>query len=552
MQSPRRTFLPLLVALAACGLVGFAAVSPLVDQQSSGVSVERLDARLSRHLDDAVSGVNHVFATTWAEQHLEPAAPADSLTVLRRLSLALVGTIPSLEEIRQFESDTSPDRLHQWTVRLLSDPRFNDYFAERLTVALVGEHTSQDPDFSRTRLEAWVSERLAAGAPYDELVRQLIAEDGPPTSHRAANFITAELVAGESSANRLAARSARTFLGQRIDCAECHDHPFDDWKQADFQGLAAWFAQVRQVPTGITDDADLQYEVEDRKTLGKYVVEPRVPFGAEWLGEHAERRRRFANWITHADNERFWRAIANRVWGLMFGRPFVSPVDALPDPSFADSATQSAPNTQLLDVLAADLREHGGDLRRLVLVIASSKPFLLASSYSTPVTDEELQPLLDTWAVFPLVQLRPEQFARSLLQAETLRPLPPEPNIVARVHRLKRLYQYLDQTGRLGETELDERTESISQTLRRMQGRFVRESSRANWSHAAGQIAVMSTDSTACLEACYLVCLGRRPTSKEQQHFLSEFEGRGLKAKARVVEDIFWTLFNSPEFGWNH
>ena len=85
-----------------------------------------------------------------------------------------------------------------------------------------------------------------------------------------------------------------------------------------------------------------------------------------------------------------------------------------------------------------------------------------------------------------------------------------------------------------------------------MQGRFVRESSRANWSHAAGQIAVMSTDSTACLEACYLVCLGRRPTSKEQQHFLSEFEGRGLKAKARVVEDIFWTLFNSPEFGWNH
>lgn len=557
MPQLRRLSLPVLVVLAVCGLVAWSALGPLARTGAGVGVVTGLDATLGRDLGAAVARVDRLFEDRWAGKHVAPAGAADELQVVRRLSLALVGTVPSLAEVREFEEDTGPDRLRRWTLRLMADRRFAEYFAERLAVAFAGNFEQDVPWFTHARLEAWLADQVAAGRPYDEMVRRMISETGPPTSNGAANFITAELAQGEGYANRLAARTARAFLGQRIDCAECHDHPFDDWTQADFQGLAAHFAQVRTRPVGIEDDPGRKHEVEVRKTLEKRVIEPRVPFHDEWRGEHAARRRQLADWLTHRENRRFLRAISNRVWGLLFGRPFVAPVDSIPDPAETHDpddpdASGSADGTELLDVLAADLREHGCDLRRLVLVIASSRPFRLASTHPAGATAADLDRLRGEWAVFPLVQLRPEQLARSLEQAAALRPIPADASVFTRIRRELWMRKFLEQYGSLGENELDEHADSIPQAVQRMEGRFTREKSRAGWGTAAGRIAALAPGAASCLDACYLVCLTRHPSAAERDHFLPQLREAGATGRPRVVEDVFWTLFNSPEFGWNH
>jgi hypothetical protein len=156
------------------------------------------------------------------------------------------------------------------------------------------------------------------------------------------------------------------------------------------------------------------------------------------------------------------------------------------------------------------------------------------------------------FAVFPLTPLRPEQVGRSLQQAASLEPPGPRPNVVSRVRRLQWEIRFIDEYGSLGEHEFDERAETIPHSMQRLHGRYVAEKSRADWLSSVGRIADMSPDDAACLEACSLVCLTRPPQLEEREHFLPQLrEAKGTR-RARVVEDIFWTFLNSPEFGWNH
>ena len=250
----------------------------------------------------------------------------------------------------------------------MNDNRFADYFAERLGRSYVGTEMGQFVVFRRDRFIDWLRQQLARNTPYDEMARQMISATGLWTDHPATNYVTAAIADGELDENKLAGRTVRAFLGQRIDCAQCHDHPFAEWKQAQFQGLASLFGQTQTSPVGLEDKAKKVYEVQDRKTLKKHVVEPAVPFHPEWLPKSGTRRARLAAWITHPDNRRFERATANRVWGLLFGKPYHSPVDDLPDPP-------DAQEKELLDLIGADFREHGYDLRRMIRVIVASRPF---------------------------------------------------------------------------------------------------------------------------------------------------------------------------------
>jgi hypothetical protein len=287
-----------------------------------------------------------------------------------------------------------------------------------------------------------------------------------------------------------------------------------------------------------------------------------VPFSAEWASGDGSQRRQLADWVTHRDNRRFTRAIANRVWGLMFGRPFVSPVDDIPDPPEPNESDE----TELLDLLGADLQSHGYDLRRTVLVIALSRPFRLASSHeclSIPAdspTDPDSDPpeTIDdrsvsptgNWAVFPLVQFRPEQLSQAMLQVTSIQAID-SMNVFARSKRLVRHVRFLDEFGRLGENELDERTAGVPQMVLQMNSRFTRQAVTASAFSAAGRISALSRDDSNCLETCFLVCLTRRPTDAERK-ILQPQLARSRNARARAVEDIFWSLLNSPEFTWNH
>jgi hypothetical protein len=530
---------PLAVVAAVLGVTGYAVQSPVANRP--------LVSNPSGDLEGAVGRLNETLAKGWSSQGLSSAGKADDLTVLRRLTLALAGSVPSLEEIRRFEADTRPDRLAHWAAELLEDVRFADYFAERLTRAYVGVEGGQFILFRRDRFKDWLSEQLKRNRPYDQIVHDMIATDGVWTDKPAVNFISAAYVNDAFDENKLAARTSRAFLGQRIDCAQCHDHPFAHWKQSEFEGLAACFGKTRMSIVGVDDGRKKPFEIEDRKTLEKHVIEPAVPFGNEWLPEHGAPRQRLADWVTHADNRRFDRAVANRAWGLLFGKPYLAdrPVDDLPDPDDPTMAAQTA----VLDLLADDFRQHGRDLRRLVQVIAGSVAFR-AESREPEAADSASGGC--HWEVFPLVRLRPEQVVGSMLQASSIRTINQNSHLFTRTLRFFREKDFVEDFGDPGENELGERAGTVPQALLRMNGQLQKDLTDPNPLNATARIASSAGDPAACVEVAYLVCLTRRPTKEEAEFFTKQISETPPRRRDQAVADLIWTLFNSTEFSWNH
>jgi hypothetical protein len=608
-------------------IVGVALLAGIAASTSRKASPPTLPSKQVRSVQATAEAVDAHLQRRWAELTLTPAAAADELTVLRRLSLALYGTLPSLEEIRRFEADTAPDRLERWTAAMLEDNRFINYIAERLARAFVGVEGGQFIIFRRDRFTEWLREQLREHRPYDAIVADMIAGSGVWTGQGEVNFITAAYANDEFDRNKLTARTVRAFLGQRIDCAQCHDHPFDTWKQREFEGLTAHFGQVGLTLVGVRDshghlfdlpaelidqlesdtldqpcrrvfrqhDAELrpvvqvealtegqlwlihdapqdkpdelqskylvrrtaeglqvsraggEYIVEDRESLESRIVDPAVPFHPEWAGTDGSRRERLARWITHPENRRFERAIANRIWGLMFGRPYLTdrPVDDVPSPE----REEYADDTRVLDLLGRDFREHGCDLRRLIEVIAATQAFRLESR--ADVEESQIAPMEENWAVFPLLRLRPEQVIGSMLQASSVKTIDQNSHIFVRFLRLVREGDFVREFGDLGENELDDRAGTIPQALLRMNGELARELSSENPFTAPARIARFSPSPQMVVENCFLACLSRRPTEAERVHFVSQLAGDGEQTEG-VVEDIFWTLYNAPEFSWNH
>ncbi len=532
---------PLAVAAGVVVLVVGAATSP-----RHPIPPMPQESELAEALG-TVAKVDQFFAERWNSLNLHSALPADELTILRRLSLALHGTVPSLEEIRRFEADGEPHRLERWTMQLMNDRRFADYFATRLARGFIGAEGGQFIIFRRDRYTEWLADSLHENRPFDELVREMIDSNGLWTGVPATNYVTQAYADDVLNVNKLAGRTVRAFLGQRIDCAQCHNHPFADWKQQEFEGLAACFGQVKIAVTGVEDDKTKIYEVEDRKTLDKHVVEPAVPFGKEWWPEDGTVRQKLAAWVTHPDNRRFERAVANRVWGLVFGKPWMSPVDDLPNPPASADVSQD-----LLDLLGADFREHNYDLKRLVFVITACRPFRLSSQHPAYENGDGNEVVDANWAAFPLVRLRPEQVIGAMLQTSSIKTIDQNSHLVTRVFKFFRQQDFVRDYGDLGETELEDRSGTIPQALLRMNGEFARDVANTSPANASGRIAGMAPTDEAAIETAYLCCFGRRPSPAEVAFFVKSGEENGKVQRAMMVEDVYWTLINSPEFCWNH
>ena len=536
---------------------------PIADQQQHELQV-------------SVSRVNQWLRDHWAENGVEPADLADDLTVYRRLSLALFGRIPSLEEVNAFRSDRRSDRLERWLNRMLQDRTYGDYFGNRLVRMLTGIEEGLVFVFRRDRMSQWMSDALLEDRPWSEITRDCIAADGLWTSRPAANFLTAAWVDGEGfDLNALAGRTVRSFLGQRIDCAQCHDHFFAEWTQGDFEGLAAFYGQTQLTFSGVVDRPtsqgfnaeyrivevgmidELELLEEGMEPVGR-IVNPEVPFHEEWMSTEGSRRQQLASWVTHSSNRRFERAIANRTWGLMFGRAWFDPVDDLPDPPEGDEPRD------LLDVLGAEYRRHDESLKSLIQIIALSDAFRLKSDVLG--VDEEMYGRMDsTWARFPLVRLRPEQMIGAMFQAGRVKTIDQQSNVFQRFARFFNESDFLKEYGDETEDELIQQSATIPQALLRMNGSFTRELTKAGLFSAVGQLVDFSTDDTTLVQNCFLACLTRLPDAEEREWFASQLQERrdqlkngkvskgeeGAGSRNEIASDLFWVLFNSPGFSWN-
>jgi Protein of unknown function (DUF1549)/Protein of unknown function (DUF1553) len=535
----------LFLGVCAAGLLALvASVAPSIDSADRpAVPVATASVRA------AAARVDAALEQLWQQHQLEPALPAPELIVARRMSLALAGTIPSLEDVRHFESLPRGRRLDIWLAELLADRRSADYLAERLARAYVGVEDGPFLLFRRRRFVSWLADQLASDQPYDRIVRHLIADSGLWTDTPAVNFVTVTINPGGDNnspdPNRLAARVSRALLGVRIDCAECHDHPFEPWKQSDFQGLAAFFGGTRQGLRGIHDTPG-KFKVENRQTGQSSTVGARVPFAPELLPGGGDARDRLAAWVTHPDNRPFARETVNRAWALLFGRPLVEPIDNVP---------LAGPFPAALERLSDDFVASDFDFRRLIEVIARTRAFRLDSQVDAAdnSSKDELAKREADWAVFPLTRLRPEQVVGAILQSASLATIDYESNILVRFARAVGQNEFIERYGDSGADEFDEHGGTIPQRLLMMNGKIVHERTDDRLlATAASQIAAFAPDDASAVETAMLAVLSRRPDQREATYFAERLAGTaGNQRKARL-SDLYWTLLNTTEFSWNH
>ena len=512
-------------------------------------------------LRDAVDQVDREFQSAWEGAGLQPAPKAPSLLVVRRLALGLMGTVPSLEEIRALELVPPDQQIDWWLSRVFEDRRFADYVAERLARAYVGTEDGPFLLFRRRRFVSWISDQLHEGkTSYGQLAYHILADQGLWTDKPSVNFVT---VTSDQNRDgnppdpiRLAARTTRAFLGVRIDCLQCHDDRLGkvglgtaadprEGTQIDFHQLAAFFGGVRNHGlTGIRDEPPAvkdQYRTRLLHAESEQVVEPRVPFQHELWREEGTLRQQLAAWVTHVENRAFARMAVNRVWALMFGKPLVQPIDDIP---------LFGPFPPGLQLLADDFVANGYDMRRLIRLIAHSAVFQADSR-----ADIELQPTHeDQWAVFPLVRLRPEQVAGSVLQAASLSTIDARSNIIWQLIKFGQQNDFVQAYGDMGEDEFTDRGGTIPQRLLMMNGDLIKERTEQNIVlNASSRIALFAPDHRTAIESAYLAVLTRRPSPTESAHFEAEFaEARSAGDRLQAVEDLYWTLMNSTEFLWNH
>lgn len=497
---------------------------------------------------DLARGIDAVLEKKWGESGLAPAPTADEHAFQRRLWLDVLGTLPSLEEIRALEGVRESDR-HAWAIgRALADPRFDDALAERLARIAVGAGRKPDDLFyRRRRLVEWLRDQVRKRRPWDEIVRELISSEGFSTDAPAVNFVLAQ----DADPPKLAGRVARAFLGVRIDCAQCHDHPFADWKQSDFEGLSAYFGRTRRNAPFVHDEASGDYDIEDRKDGKIRRIEPHVPFDKEARPslEDVGQKRRFANrraalasWVTDSRNRYFARSIVNRVWAWLLGAGVIEPVDEL------DQGKPFSP--ELLSLLESDTREHRFDLVRLIRAVVSTRAYAL-DSRDSPGQEASAEKKLAVAALYPLKALHPDQLANAVWQATAFQTQDESRPLLFRIAKADQTSKFVNQHGGDLDAEVPE-DETLLQRHLLMDGPLVRERLKDGPWSVPSRLVALAPDDRKIVETAYLMALSRQPTARELEHFERRLRGLDKKARTHAAEDLVWSLLNSVEFAWNH
>jgi hypothetical protein len=556
IMSKRRTIAKLLLMLVVC-VFGVSVVGATLRRRPAIEPPRDVDSPYSADgFRTTLATVNSKLAKTIAAAGLETAPPADSLAIAKRATLAMVGSGMSFEEIRALQLIPESDRVRWWTSRMLEDRRWSDYFAQRLSRAYVGSANGPFLLFRRRKFNAWIAEQLANDkVGYNQLAHSMISAEGLWTDTPQVNFVTAtmdEANNGRGDPIRLAGRTSRAFLAQRMDCLQCHNDFLDKLnfgteedpvlgEQKHFHSLAAFYAgtAAKSPFRGIAEDNE-KYRFEFLGESKTREVTPSVPFRADLLPADGKPRKRLADWVTHPENRAFSRAAVNRIWALMFSRPLVEPVDDIPI---------NAAVPEVLDVLADDFVAHGYSIKRLIRLIVESDAFRRDSRADFEVTEAHE----DCWAVFPISQLRPEQVAGRLFQACSLTALDSTSSIFTQLKVFGDTQDFLRRFGDKGEDNFETDSVTIPQRLIMMNGNLVTERTKVDLvANAATRIAAMVRGDSDAVEAIFLTVMNRTPSPEESRTFTEYLCEKRGDARSQAVSDIYWALLNSTEFSWNH
>jgi hypothetical protein len=481
-----------------------------------------LDAqRLADRIDQRI-------AAGWAEHRLKPAPRSDDAAFVRRVYLDIAGKIPPVSEVRRFLADPAPDKRQRLIDRLLDSPAYVTHFSTVWRLLLVPEgETNPRQRSALPTLEDWLRQQLADDVGYDQMARAVLTVplDDPRRSPNDPSP-RAFYLGKETKPEELAARTTRVFLGVRLECAQCHDHPFARWKREDFWSQAAFF-------TGPADRLELAIpgtkQVVPAGFLDGTKPEARAGRGA---------RQAFADWLIRADNPFFARAAVNRLWAHFFGIGLVEPFDDM-----TDANPPSHP--ELLDELARAFAGHRFDVKFLIRAITLSRTYQLSGAPDgAPPRDPR------RFGRMALKSLTSEQLFDSLAQATGYRdPTPLRERLLGAGGARQ---QFLTRFSR-GDKRTDVAT-SIPQALALMNGAFVAQATTVERSTTLNAVAHAPFMNTAeRIETLFLATLSRKPRPDEAKRLASYVDEGGTTGDPReALADVFWALLNSGEFLFNH
>jgi hypothetical protein len=485
-----------------------------------------------------------------------PSDLSEDSEFLRRACLDLTGTLPPPERVREFLASKDPRKREMVINALIASPEFVDYwtfrFAEIFRVAIFANGLS--PKWSKEYWE-WIRSNIENNRPYDEVARERISAQGysPATRH----FLPYNQIGPPAE---VMAEEVRVFMGRRLDCAQCHNHPYENWSQDQFWGMAAFFSRLFKVGPVVIDhplnmdlsSKDVGGSIEVVHPRTKLPVKPALLDNSEVaVASDGNPLREFARWMT--SHPFFAEATVNRIWGYFFARGIVDPVDDF-------RSTNPPSNPALLRALAADFQSNAYDLRHLMKTIASSRTYQLSHrpnetnradvmNFSRSLArglDAEV--LLD--AVVDVTGI-PETFSTAVTGGAAVGQAPAGTRAIQLRDPDTFFSRFLELYGRTNRGAIPERNTNpnLGQALHVLAGATYLDRLRSPNSRLARLLEVGASDEKI-FEEFYLAALSRPPSADELQELKTVLSQRSDRDAG--LREFVWALISSREFSENH
>jgi hypothetical protein len=471
---------------------------------------------------------------------IKPSEGCTDQEFIRRVYLDAIGTLPTPGEVREFLSSPPADRRDRVIKQLLDRPEFYDFWALKFADILRSNGRLIQPKGAYV-FHRWIRSALERNIPMDQFVRMLLTTDGSTYGSPAANYWRIS-----RDPENAVETTAQLFLGVRIQCAKCHNHPFEKWTQDDYYGFAAFFSQVGRKKGNLPDE-EVIYSTRSgdvRQPRTGQLMKPKALGGPVISDEHSDRRVRLASWLTDQKNPFFARSLVNRIWFHLVGRGIVEPVD-----DFRDS--NPACNDELLEGLTDAFVKSGHDLKGLIRTILHSRTYQLSARTNELNAEDNL------YFSHALTKLLPAEVLLDAISVVTGTSTPfdglPRGARATQIPDGKMDNPFLKTFGRPARElacECERESDSnLSQALQLIGGATVNGKLHDDGGRMA-QLARSGKTPEAITSDLYIVALGREPTSTELAAATRHLKaGKDLRS---AVEDLGWVLINSKEFLFRH
>lgn len=506
--------------------------------------------------DAIIDLINQELRQSWADNGVEPSPVADDAEWMRRVYLDIVGHVPEAQEVEKFLVDKDKSKRTKLIEQLLDDPGYTRNWTTVWTNLCIGQQTPRR--VSREGMQKFFREAFGRNRAWNEVVYDLVSAEGHFEENGAVNFLLAQMQ-DQDDGVQMTAKTTRLFLGMQVQCTQCHDHPFNEWKQDQFWKFNSFFRQTAKIDHRKSDPKDgrmvddfsevvwrdYQGPVYFERRNGEMKVAYPIYFGAEVDPSAAtERRTELAKLMTSGEQPLIALAMVNRMWCHFFGYGFTRPVD--------DIGSHNPPtNPALMDRLAKEFVHSGYDLKQLITWIASSAPYQLTSKSGKK--NQQDNPSAGEIPLFSRVYVKPltaEQLYDSLIIATNAHKSGRSSWEQSEKKRQEWLGQFVRAFGNDEGEESSSFDGSIPQALMMMNGDLVGDAvSFKSGSHLEEILAGKGSD-VQKVHKIYLASLSRMPTRAEM-NAVQKFFRSGADPQS-VYSDLFWALLNCNEFIFNH